>query len=78
VVHLAGWTWPDPFAGVQTVSAIRARGVEEIVDGERGDAVEVASVDIGKHLRPSYRGRRVVLFVERAPETRGWRALKRD
>jgi hypothetical protein len=78
VVHLAGWTWPDPFAGVQPVSAIRARGVEEIVDGERGNAVEVASVDIGKHLRPSYRGRRVVLFVERAPDTRGWRALKRD
>jgi tRNA(Ile2) C34 agmatinyltransferase TiaS len=69
VVHLAGWRWPDDFAGHQPVSAVRARGVDEIRAGEDGPAIEHGTVDIGKHLRPSYRGGRVVLFVE--PEPRG-------
>ena len=64
VVHLAGWRWPDDFAGPQPVAAVRARGVDEIRAGEDGPRVEDGTVDIGKHLRPSYRGGRVVLFVE--------------
>lgn len=78
VVHLAGWRWPDPFAGVQRVNAIRERGVQEILAG--ATTVEHGTVDVGKHLRPNYRGGRVVLFVERAgaaPEGGAdWRALK--
>jgi hypothetical protein len=63
VVHVEGWPWPDVFSGVQPVVAIRGRGVAEIrtVAGEpfAGDAV-----DVGKHLRPNWRDRRIVLFVE--------------
>lgn len=64
VVHLAGWRWPDDFAGPQPVAAVRARGVDEIRAAEGGPLIEDGTVDIGKHLRPSYRGGRVVLFVE--------------
>jgi len=64
VVHAHGWPWPDSFSGVQSVSAIHERGIAEIrtVSGETfsGDFV-----DVGKHLRPSWRTGRIVLFVER-------------
>ena len=63
VVHLEGWPWPDDFSGVQPVSTILQRGVQEIRTAE-GQAFTGESVDVGKHLRPSWRGRRVVLFVE--------------
>ena len=63
VVQAHDWPWPDEFGGVQTVAAIRGRGVSEIraVTGEpfSGDAV-----DLGKRLRPNWRDRRIVLFVE--------------
>jgi hypothetical protein len=81
VVHLAGWEWPDNFAGPQPVAAVRARGVDEVRDGESDARVESGTVDVGKHLRPSYRGGRVVLFVERVGAFEGggqpyWRARK--
>ena len=65
VVHVEGWPWPDPLSGVQPVRALRDRGVGDIrmVTGEPF-AGEV--VDVGKHLRPSWRDRRLVLFVEPA------------
>jgi hypothetical protein len=76
VVHMDGWPWPDPFIGVQPVSAIHDRGVFDVctVSGGRftGDAV-----DVGKHLRPNWREGHVVLFVE--PPLDGaaaWRAAK--
>lgn len=78
VVHLPGWSWPDAFAGLQPVPVIRERGVDEIRNGEDGPAVESGTVDIGKHLRPSYRNHRVVLVVERARSDDEWRAMKRD
>ena len=63
VVQAGGWPWPDEFVGVQSVAAIRGRGVADIrmVSGDEftGDAV-----DVGKHLRPNWRDRRMVLFVE--------------
>jgi hypothetical protein len=78
VVHRRGWTWPDGFSGPQTVAAIHARGVDEVRRHPDGTPLEDGTVDIGKHLRPSYRGGRVVLYVEpwspSAP-TR-WRARK--
>lgn len=78
VVHLDEWPWPDPFSGVQPVAAIRDRGVSDIRtalgEGFKGDAI-----DVGKHLRPNWRGGRVVLFVE-PPEKPAspWRAQKLD
>lgn len=79
VVHLAGWRWPDDFAGPQPVAAVRARGVDEIRAGAGGPPIEQGTVDIGKHLRPSFRGGRVVLFVEPGPGpggAAGWCARK--
>ncbi|HEU5170453.1 MAG TPA: hypothetical protein VFU46_07940 [Gemmatimonadales bacterium] len=82
VVHRAGWSWPDGFTGAQPVPAIRARGVDEVRDARSGAVLADGTVDIGKHLRPSFRRGRVVLFVERsapswsAPPTAEWRALK--
>jgi hypothetical protein len=76
VVHLPGWSWPDGFNGEQSVAAIRARGVEEILVRETGVRVGRGTVDVGKHLRPSYRGGRVVLLVEAAGADDRWRALK--
>ena len=79
VVHLAGWHWPDDFAGPQPVAAVLARGVEEIIDVAQGAPIRQGIVDVGKHLRPSYRGGRVVLFVEAedgAERGGRWRARK--
>jgi len=79
VVHRAGWQWPDDFAGLQPVAAVRARGVDEVREASSGRAVDAGLVDVGKHLRPSWRGRRVVLYVEPGEPGGGrahWRALK--
>ena len=63
VVHVGGWPWPDAFVGPQRAEAIHECGVADIrmVSGEpfTGDVV-----DVGKHLRPNWRGGRMVLFVE--------------
>lgn len=78
VVHRMGWGWPDAFTGLQPVAAVRERGVDDVCDAASGSPVDAGLVDVGKHLRPSYRGGRVVLYVE-ASETerpRYWRALK--
>jgi hypothetical protein len=74
VVHVDDWPWPDALAGVQPVAAIRSRGVEDIrmVSGE---AFAGDTVDVGKHLRPNWRGGRMVLFVE-PPDGRIARAAK--
>ena len=78
VVHLDEWPWPDRFSGVQPVAAIRDRGIADIRTAA-GDAFGGGEVDVGKHLRPNWRGGRVVLFVE-PPETPGlpWRAQRLD
>ena len=67
VVHLDEWPWPDEFSGVQTVTAIRARGVSEIRTNA-GAPFAGDVVDVGKHLRPNWRSGRVVLLVEPADE----------
>jgi hypothetical protein len=78
VVHLGDWPWPDRFAGVQSAAAIRGRGIADIRTAT-GAAFAGDEIDVGKHLRPNWRGGRVVLFVE-PPETSGlpWRAQKLD
>jgi hypothetical protein len=76
VVHVDEWPWPDPFSGVQSVTAIRDRGVADIRT-TAGEAFAGDVVDVGKHLRPNWRSGRIVLLVE-SPETAGapWRAAK--
>jgi hypothetical protein len=78
VVHVDKWPWPDRFSGVQSVAAIRARGVAEIRT-TAGAPFAGELVDIGKHLRPNWRSGRVVLLVEPADEPESpWRAQKLD
>jgi hypothetical protein len=55
----------DDLAGRQDLATLRARNVEvRCVDS--GRPVSRGSVDVGKHLRPNYRQKRVVLFARRA------------
>jgi len=70
--------WPDDLAGPQDVALLRARGVGEIRCLSTGETIAHGSVDIGKHLRPSYRGAGITLFVEPGPpETAAsWRAVR--
>jgi hypothetical protein len=78
VVHVDKWPWPDRFSGVQSVAAIRARGVAEIRT-TAGAPFAGELVDIGKHLRPNWRTGRVVLLVEPADQPGSpWRAQKLD
>jgi len=63
VVHVDEWPWPDAFSGLQSVAAIRGRGVAEIRTVS-GQAFTGEAVDVGKHLRPNWREGRMVLFVE--------------
>lgn len=76
VVHLPGWAWPDDFSGWQSIEDVKARGVEEIRAEVNGTTVAAGMIDVGKHLRPNYRDRRVLLFVEPVSEGR-WRAVRR-
>jgi hypothetical protein len=75
VVHVHDWPWPDEFSGVQSVSAIRSRGVSEILTLS-GEPFGGDVVDVGKHLRPNWRGGRMVLFVERSEDSGAARARK--
>ena len=77
VVHLGEWPWPDTMSGVQPVSAVRGRGAD--IRSTSQDEFSGEEIDIGKHLRPNWRGGRVVLFVE-PPADAGlpWRAVKLD
>ena len=76
VVHAERWPWPDVFSGVQSVSAIRERGVADIRPMS-GDVFTGDRVDVGKHLRPNWRGWRMVLFVEAPAGDRScWRARR--
>ena len=71
-VHLEGFGGTEGGV-IGALAAVRARGVDLLLDGDR--PVERGTVDLGKHLRPSYRGRRVVLFVEPGGDGQ-WRAVK--
>ncbi len=78
VVHAAGWPWPDPFAGPQRLEDVLRRGVDDVRDLTRDVGVTAGVVDLGRHLRPSYRRARVVLFVEPGggDGAVSWRAVK--
>jgi hypothetical protein len=80
VVHLPGWPWPDNLCGPHDVSALHARGVDEIRCVQSGNRVTQGIVDIGKRLRPNRHGGRVILFVSPAPTSRfapvAWHAVR--
>jgi len=63
VVHVHDWPWPDAFSGLQSATAIRSRGISDILTPS-GEPFRGRQVDVGKHLRPNWRGGRIVLFVE--------------
>lgn len=75
VVQAHDWPWPDEFGGVQTVAAIRGRGVDEI-RAVTGEAFTGDVIDVGKRMRPNWRDRRIVLFVEAADGERVVRAAR--
>jgi len=76
VVHVDDWPWPDDFSGPQAVAAIAARGVADIRT-EGGEPFTGEMLDVGKHLRPNWRGGRMVLFVEPPAEAGSlWRATR--
>jgi hypothetical protein len=68
--------WPDDLCGCQSVPSLEARGVQvECV--ETGEPIRGGSIDVGKHLRPNYRGRRVVLFARPDGTAAGhWQAVR--
>jgi hypothetical protein len=71
--------WPDDLSGPQNIQTLVARDVEvRCLESKR--AVRAGLVDVGKHLRPNYRERRIVLFARRAPHPRGtlryWQAVR--
>lgn len=71
--------WPDNLSGWQDVTMLDARGVEmRCVETNR--PLQINRIDVGKHLRPNYREKRVVLFARPAhgPESPrdGWEAVR--
>ena len=80
VVHLNAWPYPeDNFSGLQTIDAIYAKGIHQICELASNKPVTSGSVDVGKHLRPNWRGGRIVLYVNPVAESLAaapWRAVK--
>ncbi len=80
VVHLSSWPYPDEdFSGPQPIDELHTRGVNTIRQLGSEAPVTVGPVDIGKHLRPNWRGGRIVLYVDALtdPGTAApWRAVK--
>jgi tRNA(Ile2) C34 agmatinyltransferase TiaS len=78
VVHLAGC--PEELSGPQDIDWLCARGVDEVRCLESDRVIGQGRVDVGKRLRPNYRGGRVVLFVRPSPEdlrdVAPWRAVR--
>jgi tRNA(Ile2) C34 agmatinyltransferase TiaS len=80
VVHLASWPYPDEyFSGPRTIEEISGRGVQEIRQLASNELVTCGPVDIGKHLRPNWRGGKIVLLVNSSsyPDSAAlWQAVK--
>ena len=80
VVHLFSWPYPDEtFSGPRAIDELYARGVNKVQQFESDRPVTEGPVDIGKHLRPNWRGGRIVLYVGASADPEAlapWRALK--
>jgi hypothetical protein len=72
-------SWPDDLSGPQDIPSLQARDVE-VRCLESGRTIRAATVDVGKHLRPSYRRKKIVLFARPAAhgsgETAAWEAVR--
>jgi hypothetical protein len=70
--------WPDDLAGCHDTATLERRGVEvRCVQTNRPLLID--RVDVGKHLRPNYRNKTVVLFARRvdaAEEHDKWEAVR--
>ena len=73
VVSIAGA--PDDLADWQEIAVLHRRGVDEVCCEATGSVHHHGRVDVGKHLRPSFRDGRVVLFVEQTDD--GLRAVRK-
>jgi tRNA(Ile2) C34 agmatinyltransferase TiaS len=80
VVHLDFWTYPeDTFSGPRSIEEILSRGVGEIRNLASDEKISEGLVDVGKHLRPNWRGNGIVLYVEPqnpAASAAPWKAVK--
>jgi hypothetical protein len=67
--------WYD-VTGCLEVPDILARGIDEILTIDAGEPLTTGTVDIGKRLRPNYRGGKIVLYVARGEHSE-WEAVRR-
>ena len=72
--------WADDLSGPQEIALLHQRGVSEIRCVDSHETISDGLVDIGKHLRPNYRDRRIVLFAKSSPPeaagTAAWQAVR--
>ena len=66
--------WPDDLSGRQPARLLRRRGVDAFIQEGGRRSVEPDEVDVGKRLRPNYRGGRVALYVREGAA--GWQAVR--
>jgi hypothetical protein len=67
--------WPDDLEHEQPIEALHERGVE-VREMETGSVISAGIVNVGKHLRPNYRERRIVQFVKRDKTSDAWNAVR--
>ena len=73
IVHIGPWA--DNLEHEQPIEALHERGVE-VREVETDAVINAGVVNIGKHLRPNYRTRRIVQFVERDETSDVWNAVR--
>jgi len=67
--------WYD-VTGCLEVPDILARGIDQVLTFDAGELLTTGTVDIGKRLRPNYRGGKIVRYVARG-ELSEWEAVRR-
>lgn len=71
--------WPDDLSGQEDIETVRRRNVE-VRCLESETEVTSGTIDVGKHLRPNYRGGRIVLFAQPQSNADGqasdWQAIR--
>jgi hypothetical protein len=73
--------WPDDLDGPQDIPTLLARNVQ-VCCLDSGRTITSGTVDVGKHLRPNYRGKRLVLHARAGLGDEGgvdfWQAVRLD
>jgi hypothetical protein len=69
--------WPDDLSGPCDIAVVHERGIR-VLEFCTQREITFGPIDVGKHLRPNYRGGQVVLFVERDPgsDSVPWKGMK--